>query len=58
MYWLTSMGSEANTVSTTNPVIARESGHLVSLKVVNIDTIDKPRIRYQTTFLVNTKNHH
>ena len=63
LYWvlivpLTSMSSEANAVSATDPVIARESGRLVRLEAVDIDTIDKPRIRYQTTLLVDTENNH
>ena len=52
------MGSEANTVSTANPVVAWESGQLVTLEVEDIDTVDKPRIGYQATLLVDAKNHH
>ena len=58
MVLLTSVSSEANAVSATDPVIARESGHLVRLEAVDIDTVDKPWIGYQTTLLVNTENNH
>lgn len=63
LYWvlivpLTSMSSETNAVSATDPVIARESGHLIRLEAVDIDTVNKPWIGYQTTLLVDTEDHH